>query len=113
MTNVMTIGGYKAVIAYDPEIELFRGEFVGLNGGADFYAPDIAGLRREGETSLRVFLDACERRGIAPRTLPTGRFELEIDPALQASIAAAAQAEGTSIEHWIQTVLKERVDAGG
>ena len=22
--------GYKAVIAYDPEIDLFRGEFVGL-----------------------------------------------------------------------------------
>ena len=33
--------GYKAVIAYDPEIEMFRGEFVGLNGAADFYASDL------------------------------------------------------------------------
>ena len=35
MRNVMEFeGGYKAVITYDPEIEMFRGEFVGLNGGA-------------------------------------------------------------------------------
>lgn len=62
--NTLTINGYQAVITFDPDIQLFRGEFVGLNGGADFYAADVAGLRQEGETSLRVFLDACKRRGI-------------------------------------------------
>ena len=48
MRNTMEIEGYRAVIQFDPDIEIFRGEFVGLNGGADFYARDIAGLRREG-----------------------------------------------------------------
>ena len=43
--NVMNVGGYKAVVKYDPEIEMFRGEFVGLNGGADFYADDTGGLK--------------------------------------------------------------------
>jgi predicted HicB family RNase H-like nuclease len=31
--NIMTINGYNAVIAYDEEIDMFRGEFTGLNGG--------------------------------------------------------------------------------
>lgn len=53
MMNRMDFDGYQAVIRYDPEIELFRGEFVGLNGGADFYAADIAGLKQEGARSLR------------------------------------------------------------
>jgi predicted HicB family RNase H-like nuclease len=57
MMNVMEINGVKAVIAFDPDINMFRGEFVGLNGGADFYSADIDGLRGEGETSLKVFLD--------------------------------------------------------
>ena len=35
MMNIMEINGVKAVIAFDPEINMFRGEFVGLNGGAD------------------------------------------------------------------------------
>ena len=51
----MTINGLNAVITYDSDIDLFRGEFVGLNGGADFYAADAEGLRREGEISLKVF----------------------------------------------------------
>jgi predicted HicB family RNase H-like nuclease len=59
MINQMTIDGVKAVITYDSEIDMFRGEFLGLNGGADFYAQDAEGLRREGAISLQVFLDAC------------------------------------------------------
>lgn len=51
MMNTMEINGYRAVIQYDPEIELFRGEFIGINGGADFYAGDIDGLRQEGKAS--------------------------------------------------------------
>ena len=113
MTNVMTIGGYQAVIAYDPDIELFRGEFVGLNGGADFYAADIEGLRREGETSLRVFLEACERRGISPDGVPLVPLALHIDPDLHTAITAAAEAQGTSVERWIETVLRERLDTEG
>jgi hypothetical protein len=42
--NTLTINGYNAVVAYDEEIDMFRGEFIGLNGGADFYASDIAGV---------------------------------------------------------------------
>ena len=66
MINVMTINGYRAVIIYDPDIEMFRGEFIDLNGGADFYAKDIEGLLREGEISLKVFLDACAADFAAP-----------------------------------------------
>jgi predicted HicB family RNase H-like nuclease len=35
--NVMTVDGYNAKIGYDPEIDMFRGEVLGLTGGADFY----------------------------------------------------------------------------
>ena len=35
--NLMTVDGYSAKIDYDAETDLFRGEILGLNGGADFY----------------------------------------------------------------------------
>lgn len=57
--NMIEIHGYRAVVQYDPDIEMFRGEFVDLSGGADFYAKDIESLCKEGETSLKVFLDMC------------------------------------------------------
>jgi predicted HicB family RNase H-like nuclease len=80
MNNVMTINGYQAVINYDPEIQMFRGEFLGLNGGADFYARDVEGLQREGEISLKVFLEACAEDGVDPRKTFSGKFVLRIDP---------------------------------
>ena len=107
MKNVMKFaGGYKAIIAYDPEIEMFRGEFFGLNGGADFYAKDTEGLKREGEISLRVFLEACAEKGI-PHRKPGGKFALRLEPEVYAQAGFAAKAQGMSLNQWISQVVKE------
>lgn len=66
MNNILEINGYSALIQYDPEIEMFRGKFLELNGGADFYATDLEGLKREGALSLKVFLDMCQEDGVEP-----------------------------------------------
>jgi len=43
--NTMTLEGYHAKIEYDAELDTFRGEILGLNGGADFYGRDPKELR--------------------------------------------------------------------
>jgi predicted HicB family RNase H-like nuclease len=97
MMNVMEIDGFRAVIQYDPDIEMFRGEFVGLNGGADFYARDIENLKTEAAVSLKVFLEACQQRGIAAKKNYSGKFNVRIPPNLHADIAGFAAAEGKSL----------------
>lgn len=111
MKNVMMINDYQAVIAFDPELEMFRGEFVGLNGGADFYAKDINGLKREGEISLKVFLDACAEDGIEPRKSYSGKFVLRLDPKTHEAAAAAAIAEGKSLNQWAAEIIREAATA--
>ncbi|GBR19911.1 toxin-antitoxin systems HicB [Asaia spathodeae NBRC 105894] len=78
MNNTMTIGGHQAVIQFDPEIGMFRGEFLGLNGGADFCSDSVSGLAVEGETSLRVFLEMCAEKGIEPARHFSGKFQVRI-----------------------------------
>ncbi|MDD5191326.1 MAG: type II toxin-antitoxin system HicB family antitoxin [Dehalococcoidales bacterium] len=95
--NIMEIDGYKAVIAYDPDINLFRGEFIELNGGADFYGADVDTLRKEGHTSLRIFLEMCREKGIEPRRSFSGKFNVRIPPELHAKLALEAAAEGKSL----------------
>lgn len=107
--NLMEIGGYKAIIQYDPEIEMFRGEFIGLNGGADFYANDVEGLYKEGEISLRVFLEACEARGIQPRKVYSGKFNVRIPSDLHAEIVTLATSEGKSLNQWVADALDRAV----
>jgi predicted HicB family RNase H-like nuclease len=72
----MTIDGYKAVINFDPEIEMFRGEFINLNGGPDFYATDVPGLYKEGKLSLTMFLDMCKTEGVEPEKQYSGKFNV-------------------------------------
>lgn len=68
MKNIMDVDGVKGRYCLHPENgDEFRGEFVGRNGGADFYAHDVKELRREGAESLRVFLEECERHSVSPR----------------------------------------------
>lgn len=72
MKNTMKFGKYTAVISYDPDISMFRGEFIDLNGGADFYADSIKNLRKEGAASLKVFLEFAKEKGIPPEKKYSG-----------------------------------------
>jgi abortive infection bacteriophage resistance protein len=61
MDKIITIDGEDAVISYDADIKLYRGEF--LNQFADFYAPNMYLLKREGEKSLRTLREVqAEKR---------------------------------------------------
>lgn len=65
MNSTMQIEGHTALINVDPDTAQFRGEFTGLNGGAEFYGASVESLRSEGARSLMIFLDVCKERGIA------------------------------------------------
>lgn len=107
----MMIEGYQAVVSYDPEIEMFRGEFIGLNGSADFYAKDTDGLKREGQISLQVFLEACAEDGVEPRKTYSGKFVLRLDPKTHEAATAAALAKGKSLNQWAAETIRDAVAA--
>ena len=105
MKNMMIINGHKAIIHYDPETELLRGEFIGLNGGADFYADNVADLHKEGAVSLQTFLDVCKEQGIEPYKHYSGRFNVRVSPQLHAAAVAAAAAKNISLNEWVSNTL--------
>jgi predicted HicB family RNase H-like nuclease len=106
MKNIIDIDGHKAVVSFDPEIGMLRGEFLGLSGGADFYAKDVDALTQEGRKSLRVYLDLCVERGIEPFREFSGRFNLRLDPALHAAAVTAAAAENKSLNEWVAEAIE-------
>ena len=109
--NMMTLDGYDAKIEYDADLDLFRGEILGLNGGADFYGKSPKELRAEFKKSLQVFLDVCREKGLDPRRNYSGKFNLRISPDLHEKLAIVAQAEGKSINAVAQEALRQRVAA--
>jgi predicted HicB family RNase H-like nuclease len=110
MNNVLEINGEKAIIAFDPEIRMLRGEFVGLSGGADFYAESVNGLIEEGRKSLAVYLDMCREKGIEPRRKFSGKFNVRLDPKDHAAAVIAAAAAGKSLNEWIVGAIREAAE---
>jgi len=111
--NTMSLEGYHAKIEYDPELDAFRGEILGLNGGADFYGRNPKELRAEFKKSLHVFLEVCAEKGIEPRRHYSGKFNLRITPELHEQLAIAAQAAGKSVNTLAQEALKQIVPHAG
>lgn len=107
--NLMTLDGYQAKIEYDEALDLFRGEILGLSGGADFYGKNPKELRTEFRKSLDVYLAVCKEKGIEPRRTFSGKFNLRIPPELHERLAIVAQAEGKSINALAQEALQGRV----
>ena len=94
MNNQMMINGHVAVIGFDPDVGLFRGEFVGLNGGADFYADSVDSLHTEGIQPYKQF---------------SGKFMTRVPASLHERVVAAAAAAGMSLNQWVQSALEREV----
>ncbi len=108
--NVMELEGYKAKIEYDPDLDQFRGEILGLNGSADFYGKSLSALRKEFRVSLNVFLEVCKEKGISPAKEYSGKFNLRIPPKLHSKIATCATGADKSINQWVTEVLQHSVN---
>ncbi len=109
MKNVMEINGYKALIAFDSDTNLFRGEFIDLNGGADFYAAEVRSLQREGKISLKVFLDMCREDGVEPRKNYSGKLMVRLPVELHQRAAASAASKGKSLNSWLAAVVEHAI----
>ena len=108
--NILTLDKYNAKIEFDSELDLFRGEILGLNGGADFYGKNPEELRREFKKSLKVFLEVCEEEGINPMKNFSGKFNLRVSKELHNKIAIEAASEDKSINQWVVDTLSKSVD---
>lgn len=64
--TIIIIGGQRAAITVESDMKMFMGEFLDLNGGADFYGKNILELIAEGERSLFIFMDECRKDNISP-----------------------------------------------
>jgi predicted HicB family RNase H-like nuclease len=108
--NIMSVEGYQAKIEYDAELDMFLGEILGLNGGADFYGRTPEELRAEFRRSLQVFLEVCREKGIEPRRHYSGKFNIRIPPELHERLANLAQAQGKSLNAIAQEALQRVVE---
>ncbi|MFU2319225.1 type II toxin-antitoxin system HicB family antitoxin [Rahnella sp. PCH160] len=109
--NTMNIGGQPAVISYVPELGMFRGKFLGLSGYCDFVSDSIQGLNKEGEISLREYLEDCSATGVEPyaKQEKIKTFTLRYPESFGDRLNQAAAENEVSVNAFIVETLNERM----
>jgi len=103
----MTYKGYSARIEYSDEDGCFVGRILGIRDVITFHGEDVDAVRHAFEEALDFYLVTCERRGERPDRPHSGKLMLRIPPAVHASVALAAEANGKSINQWASEVLQQ------
>lgn len=109
--NTMVIAEQPAVISYVPELGMFRGKFLGLSGYCDFVSDSIQGLTKEGEISLREYLEDCSATGVEPyvRSEKIKTFTLRYPESFGERLNQAAAENEVSVNSFIVETLNERM----
>ncbi|MBD3609385.1 MAG: type II toxin-antitoxin system HicB family antitoxin [Gammaproteobacteria bacterium] len=108
--NLMKIDKHTALISYDEEIDTFRGEILGLSGGADFYGTTPQELKREFATSLKVYLETCAEKGIEPYKNFSGKTNLRMGVGMHKAAAYLAASKGISLNDLILGALAHEME---
>ena len=110
--NTMKYRGYTARIDYDDRDHIFVGDIVGMSERLAFHGASVDELRGDFEFAVDHYLAACAAAGQKPERQASGRLLMRLPPDIHASAAAAAAAEGKSLNQWITEVLSARLSQG-
>ena len=103
---MMEYKGYRAAIRFDSDAGVFHGEVVDTLDVVVFEGTSVEELRREFRHSVDDYLAVCEERGRTPDKPFSGRIPVRVSPDVHRSAAAAAKAEGKSLNAWLAQTIE-------
>lgn len=109
--STMTYNGYSARIEYSEEDGCFVGHLAGIRDVVGFHGESVAELRVAFTEAVDDYLATCQKLGRSPQRPYSGRVLLRIDPGVHAKAAMAAEAQGKSLNAFVQETLARAVSA--
>lgn len=104
--------GYTGVFEYDPDLEIFAGHVVDLRDEIYFEGSSVDELKVSMRRAVDHYLRVCAERGEEPDRPFSGNLHLRLGSELHRAAAAAAAAEGRSLNAWIVRVVEDTVGEG-
>ncbi|HUZ13975.1 MAG TPA: type II toxin-antitoxin system HicB family antitoxin [Caulobacteraceae bacterium] len=92
--------GYVGTVEADEGV--FSGRVAGLRDVITFEGASYADVEQAFRDSIDDYLGFCRERGEPPDRPYSGKIPLRIDPRIHRRAALRAQAEGVSLNQWIE-----------
>jgi len=101
--------GYRGVFEFDPSIDGFHGNVVGLQDVVTFEGRSLDELRREMAESVEDYLELCSEVGKDPERPFRGEFLVRTTPEVHRAAAVEAEASGMSLNAWVEAAITSLV----
>ena len=105
--NSMSYTGYFANVEFDAEDHIFVGRIIGIRDIVGFHGESVSELEAAFHEAVDNYLAACKELGQEPNKPYSGNLMLRIPAEIHASVAAAAEASGKSINQWAARALEK------
>lgn len=105
----MRYRGYTARPAFDEEDRVFHGRVDDIAHVVTFEGATVDELEAEFRHAVDTYVAFAEERGLTPERPCSGKFVVRISPDLHRQVRTAADAQGTSLNTWVQTAIEQRL----
>ena len=107
----MEYKGYQASYKYDNEEDAYHGRVVNTDDIIFFEADTVEQLNEEFRFSIDDYLAACEEKGREPDKPFTKGIRVKLPETVYNAAAAAAKADGKSLDTWLAETIEKTVSA--
>ena len=112
MANTLKYRGYHGQIEFSAEDNLFVGHVIGIQDSLNFHGSSIVEITVSFHDCIDGYLEMCKTFGREPDKEYKGSFNVRISPPLHRSAAIQAEAEGKSLNQFIQEAIEEKLSPG-
>jgi predicted HicB family RNase H-like nuclease len=109
MNTPMVYNGYSAIIEFDSECDLLRGEVLDINDTITFYAKSVDELKAAMKEAIDDYLEHCAEIGKTPEKPYSGKISLRMTTELHKRASNAATMRGKSINSLIIECIEKEI----
>ena len=103
--------GYKGSVEYSKEDNCLFGKVQGLNKDLILYeGQTLDELRKDFEAGIDSYIEGCKAEGVEPAKPYSGRLNLRMPSELHSRVAAFASTTGTTINDFINSAIKDKLE---
>lgn len=107
MNSMMEYNGYRAIISYNQEDDMFVGEVLGLNDSLNFYGNTTKELHESFHQSIDNYIKLCKEKEKKPEKEYKGTFNVRISPELHKRLSEEAKFNNITLNQQVKLILRE------
>jgi predicted HicB family RNase H-like nuclease len=109
MNTPMTYNGYSALIEFDNECDLLRGEILDINDTITFYANSVDEIKEAMKDAIDDYLEHCAEIGKKPEKPYSGKISLRMTAELHRIASNTATMRGKSINSFVVECIEKEI----